>query len=278
MDDFDILNRASFDDTQKTYTVTVPPCIIEGTGTLDLGGPTNVFWIKHVGWKYDYIDVNFPGARVTTIKRIKVSVGDVLQDADRALPPFEQPKAHVGKINFKVVNTNLENNHKLVVEFFIRGVLVKPKPGTEPLPLKMMLAYIMMDPTSRGRLALQEAAADELNQTLTQLGLGSIRDILPKGLSAISSLPPPIQMMVLQGLASKGQLPESVASSFLPMLGGGINQNSKAPLALPDLDPDKEESAFMGDFLATIPDDFDVKREHLRRIAEAMIERGWRRI
>ena len=114
MEDLNILNRATFDDKQQSFKVVIQPCILEGYGSMDLGGPLNVFWIKHIAWKYEYIDVGFPGARVRLpLKKPVVSVSDVVTDVDTALPPFQQPKPIAGKIEFKVKNTNLDNNHKL---------------------------------------------------------------------------------------------------------------------------------------------------------------------
>lgn len=280
MEDYNILNRATFDDKQQQYKVSIQPCILEGYGTLDLGGPLNVFWIKHIGWKYDYIDVNFPGARVLELKKPIISVGDILQDVDTALPPFIQPKPVAGKIEFKVKNTNIANNHRMELTFFLRGTLVKPKQTNgEPLSLKAMLAYIMMDPTTRGQLALQEVMTDELDQTLSQMGMGSIRDALPKGFGALKSLPAPVQAAIIQGMVAKGQLPESMAALALPGYSP-IGPAGKAPLALPDIDPQKEESAFMGDFMESCPDECQdmLKREYLRKISSAMVEKGWRRV
>lgn len=277
MEDLNILNRATFDDKQQSFKVSVQPCILEGYGTLDLGGPVNVYWVKHISWKYEYLDVGFPGARVRhPLKKPIISVSDVLVDVDTALPPFQQPKPLVGKIEFKVKNTNLDNNHRLELTFFLQGTLVRPKPNAEPLSLKAMLAYIMMDPGTKGQLAMQEALADELDETLTQMGIGSIRDALPKGFGAIKSLPAPLQAAIIQGLVAKGQLPDSMAVPALTMAGGGV----KAPLALPDVDPKKEESVFVGDLMEACPEECQdiLKRDHLKKIASVMVEKGWRRI
>jgi hypothetical protein len=208
-------------------------------------------------------------------------VSDVITDVDTALPPFQQPKPIPGKIEFKVKNTNLDNNHKLELTFLLQGTLVRPKPNSEPLSLKAMLAYIMMDPGTKGQLAMQEAMTDELDQTLTQMGMGSIREALPKGFGAIKSLPAPIQAAIIQGLISKGQLPESMglALPFAGMAGMG-GMGAKPQLALPDADPQKEESVFIGDMMDVCPDECQdvLKREYLRKIASMMVEKGWRRI
>lgn len=274
----DILNRATFDDKQQSCKIVIQPCIIEGYGAMDLGGPLNVFWVKHIGWKYDYIDVGFPGAKtILPLNKPIVTVQDILQEVDMALPPFTQPKPIAGRIEFKVKNTNLANNHRMEITFYLRGTLVKPKPNAEPLTLKSMLAYIMMDSTTRGQLAMREAQADELDQTLAQMGIGSIREALPKGFAALKELPPAFQAMIIQGMVAKGQLPEAMAAFALP---GGVSPGGKPPLALPDVDPQKEESAFIGDLMEVCPDECQdvLKREYLRRIASAMIEKGWRRI
>jgi hypothetical protein len=273
MTDHNILNRASFDDMQKTFQVSVQPFIREGTATMELGGPNNVFWIKRISWEYKYIDVGVPGARQTPIEPIQVSVENILQDVKRALPPFTEPRPIVGKIPFKVINTNLNNNHKLEVNFYLDGVLVTPKPNNNPLSLKQMRAYIMMDSTARGELALEEAAADELEETLVQLGMGSLREMLPGGIAGLKALPPPLQGVILQGLAAKGSLPAFMIPS-LP--GGPVNQ----PLALPNIDAPKEQSAFVGDIISSWPDDIKetLNKEQLQKLANTMIEKGWRRV
>ncbi|RJR10582.1 hypothetical protein C4588_03000 [Candidatus Parcubacteria bacterium] len=276
MEDLNILNRATFDDKQQSFKISVQPCILEGYGTMDLGGPMNVFWVKQISWRYDYIDVGFPGAKVIPLRKPVVTVADIIQDIDTALPPFVQPKPVVGKIEFKVKNTNLANNHRFEIEFLLQGTLVKPKANTEPLPLKAMMAYIMMDSATKGQLAMHEAVADELDQTLSQLGMGSLRESLPKGFGAIKSLPAPIQAMVIQGMVSKGHLPEAMAPYMLPL----ANNGNKPPLALPDMDPQKEESAFIGDLMEACPDECQdmLKREYLKKIASLMVEKGWRRV
>jgi hypothetical protein len=277
MSDYNLLNLASFDDIQRSYKINVPPFIVEGTGILNLGGMHNVFWIKEITWEYKYIDVGVPNARRLPVKPIEVSVSDILQGATKPLPPFIEPRPIVSKIPFRVNNTNISNNHRLEVEFHLRGVLVSPREGREPLPLKKMKAYVMLDSSERGKLALGEAEADQLDETLIQLGLGSLRDTLPGGFNALKDLPPPLQVAVLQGMAAKGQLPEFV-NLGIPALTGGANTNP--PLALPDADPQKETSAFIGDLLAALPEDFQdsFKTSHLKHVADEMIEKGWRRV
>lgn len=277
MNDHNILNAANFDDMQKTFTLQVQPFIHDGGGTLDLGGMHNVFWIKHIGWEYKYIDVGYPNAVRKPIKRIEVSVSDILNKATRALPPFTEPRPLVGSIPFQVINTNLDNNHKLQVDFHLRGVLVTPRPGCEPLSLKKQKGYVMLDSTQRGQVALDEDAADQLEETFTRLGLGSLRDSLPGGFSALKALPTPLQNAVIAGLIKKGELPN--LGAMIPGMAAFGAPLIQTPLALPDADPEKESSAFVGDMLLACPIDCqDAVVKHLKNIAEAMIEKGWRRI
>lgn len=279
MTDHNILNSANFDDMQKTFTVTVQPFIHEGGGQMDLGGMNNVFWIKHVGWEYRYIDVGYPNAVRKPIKKIEVSCADILHNTTRALPPFTEPRPVVGTVPFRVVNTNLDNNHRLQVDFHVRGVLVSPRAGCEPLPLKMQKAYVMMDENQRGMLALKEAAGDQLEETFNKLGLGSLRESLPGGISGLKELPPLLQQAVLTGLMQKGELPQlSQMLPLAPALTGGLGGGSEM-LALPEADPEKESSAFVGDMLTACPDEcHDAVVKHLKKIAETMIEKGWRRV
>jgi len=274
MTDHNILNRGSFDDMQKSFTVTVQPFLREGGGTMDLGGMNNVFWIKNISWEYKYVDVGVPGARKIPIQSIEVSVGDILKSAKRALPQFIEPRPIVAKIPFSVINTNLANNHKLEVTFFLDGVLVTPKPGAD-LTLKQMKAYIMMDSTARGQLALDEAAADQLEETFLQLGMGSLRELIPGGMAGFKALPAPLQTAVLQGLAAKGNLPANFLIPALP----NLNQNSgRQPLALTDSEVQKEQSVFIGDIVASWPDGANLSKDQLQKIANNMIEKGWRRV
>jgi len=280
MSDHNLLNLATFDDIQRSFKLHVPPFIIEGSGVMDLGGMNNVFWIKEITWDFKYIDVGVPNARRLPVKPIEVYVSEILTGVTAPLPPFIEPRPIVGKIPFKVMNTNLINNHRLEVNFHLNGVLVSSRPGCDPLPLKKMKAYIMMDSSARGDLAMKEAEADQLDETLSKLGLGTIRDSIPGGLGALKDLPPPLQMAVLQGLAAKGELPEYVGVGLgMPALG--VGQNNQDPmLALTDADPEKETSTFMGDLIATWPEECEetLRRNHLKEIAESMVEKGWRRI
>lgn len=280
MSDSNLLNSAVWDDIQRTYTVGSPPFQYEAGGVMDLGGPDNVLWIKKIDWEYKYVDVGAMGSQRTAVKPIQVSVGDILTDVTRPLPEFIEPRPVVARLPFKVINTNLANNHKLEVIFNIRGVLVSPRPGKEPLPFKMMKGYVMMDSTERGRLAMKEAAADKLEETLSGLGLGSLREALPGGLEALKEYPPALQTVIIQGLVAKGELPDFVNEGFgMPALGfGGMPGMQPPALALPAADPEKEESAFMGDLLAVSPDDFSLNKSQLRELATKMIEKGWRRV
>ena len=62
-------------------------------------------------------------------------------------------------------------------------------------------------------------------------------------------------------------------------LGVGRMPNGSTPLALPEVDSAKESSAFIGDFIAASPDELQqLSREQLRKLAESMIEKGWRRV
>jgi len=273
MSDYNILNVATFDDIQKQFIVTVQPFLHEGQGQMDLGGPNNVFWIRQIEWASNYVDVGVPNASKAPLKPVIVSVADILHESKRALPPFIEPRPLVARIPFRIINTNLSNNHKLEVEFRLRGVLVSPRPGCQPLPFKVMKAYVMMDSTERGRLAMQEAAVDRLEETLADLGMGSLRESLPGGLSALKELPLPLQQAVIQGLVAKGELPESM--SPLPSLPPG-----KPQLALTDMeiDSDREESTFVGDFLETKSEESSITIGNLKRIARSMIDKGWRRV
>ena len=273
MSDYNILNVATFDDIQKQFIVSVQPFLHEGQGQMDLGGPNNVFWVRQIEWASNYIDVGVPNARESVLKPLIVSVADILQEVKRALPPFIEPRPLIGSISFKIINTNISNNHKLEVEFRLRGVLVSPRPGCEPLPLKVMKAYVMMDSTSRGKLAMQEAAVDRLEETLADLGMGSLRESLPGGLSALKDLPLPLQQAVIQGLISKGELPESM--SPVPSLPSG---NQRLALTDMEVDSDREESTFIGDFLETSSEEASISVEHLKRVAKCMIDKGWRRV
>jgi len=272
MSDFNMLNRATFDDKQVRHKIIVQPFQYENAGVLDLGGMNNVLWIKHIKWLYEYKDVQVPNAVKTPVKPIRVTVADILQDEDRAYPPFSRPKPVVGKVPFKVINTNIENNHQLIVTFLIDGILVTPKEGSfDPVTLKEMMAWIMMGSEEQGRLAMAEAVTDKLDAKFAQLGLGSLREKFPSGLGALNALPVPMQTIVLQAMAQNGELPPAL----MGMAQGPSNNTLQLAM---DADPAKETSAFIGDLIATCPDEISIPKKELQEIAGAMIERGWRKV
>lgn len=277
MTDSGILNAASFDDIERIHVIDVQPFIREGGADMDLGGPSNIFWIKQIRWRYWYEDVGMPNAVVKPPSPIEVTVSTplemILHKTTRALPPFIEPKPAPGSVSFRVLNTNLENNHKLKVEFRLQGVLVTPRDGHETLPLKVQKGYVMMSSTDRGRLAMEEAQMDRLEETFAQLGMGSLREAIPGGLSALKALPEGIQNAVLGGLATRGLIPQLEGPQAL-----GLGAPPQQPKALPDADPQRESSAFIGDLLAACPDDLDISKQHLRAIAEQMVEKGWRKV
>lgn len=284
--DLNILNRASFDDKQIRHRLIVQPTLYEGTNSLDLGGVTNVLWIKEIKWQYVYIDVGMYGAKRTAPQPIKVTVADILRDDTNPYPPFIQPKPVVGRVDFRVVNTNLANNHRLEVEFLINGVLVRPKAGTgDPLTLKEMLAYIMLDSSKKGELAFAEAQADHLDEKLAEMGLGSLRNQLPKGLGALKNLPEPMQAAVIKSMAAKGELPPALAEALAPQfaLPGTASAMPGMPNHLQltaEVNSEKEESAFIGDMLNVSPDECQgiLTKPILQKLAKAMVEKGWRRV
>ena len=281
-----ILNSATFDDKQLKFVVSVQPYQVEGYGELNLRGMNNVLWVKHVGWKYVYKDVGAGTINVPTDARgnplppkpIEVSVESLFDREEEALPPFIQPKPVVGKVNFKVRNTNVNNNMKLEVTFYITGVLVSPRPGAEPPTTKQMLGYIMMDASTRGKLALEEAEADLLDETLTKMGLGSLRDAIPGGFGALKALPEPMQQVITHALISDGKLPSAFGEG-MPAFGASNNQNALKALAM-DSDPDREISVFIGDLLEASPEECEdiMTRKILKQLARSMVEKGWRRI
>lgn len=276
MSDHNILNSATFDDKQLRHEVVVQPFIRENNNILPLGGENVVFWVKRITWSFKYRDVGLPNATQIARNKIIVSVGDIIENAEDPYPAFIQPKPIQAEIPFKVINTNQENNHQLRVTFYLDGVLVKPRPGAESLPLKKMLAFIMMDSTDRGKYALDEAATDQLEATFAELGLGSLRESIPGGLSALKSLPPALQNHVIAAIAAKNGSSVDLLGGMMPSLGGGTQINPA--LALPESDPLKEESSFIGDLLAVCPDEIDLSKHTLKTIAGAMIERGWRKV
>lgn len=281
----DILNRASFDDREIRHKVTLTPHIYQGSSIFDLGGQDNVFWVKQITWRPAYVDVGLPRATKSAPNPIEVSVGRggeyILQKERKPFPPFTNPKPLISKIEFEVINTNLSNNHQLVCEFFLTGVLVTPKPGAEPLSFKEMLGYIMMDETKRGELALQEAQTDRLEEYLSTKGLGSLREALPPGWSSLNSLPAIVQQALLAGIAPNSNLLGNSLTNVANPLGIPMRgEDTSAPvLSLPmNSDPEKEKSTFLGDLVSGCPDDCQISKEHLRKISEYMVQNGWRKL
>lgn len=266
--DFNILNRATFDTRPIKQTIRVAPTLFEGSGNYNLG--SSVFWIKNISWKFGYFDVGMYGAQRLPLKPVQVTVGGgtepILVDVSEPYPPFEIPKPIVSRIDFSVKNTNLGNNHQLVVEFVLQGVLVTPKPGVaEPLNLKEQLGYIMSSDSRKGELAMAEAAVDALEEKMASMGMESIRSKLPQGLGVLQALPAPLQALVVK------QINGGDSTYGLPAAEEKVSQ-----LTMHD-DPERDKSAFIGDLITTLPEDCSLSREQLKEVAESMIRQGWRR-
>lgn len=267
--DFNILNRATFDTRPIKQTIRVGPTLFEGSGAYNLG--SSVFWIKNIGWKFGYFDVGMYGAKKTPIKPVQVTIGGgtepIMVDSTEPFPPFSIPKPIATRIDFSVKNTNLGNNHQLVVEFILQGVLVTPKPGvTEPLTLKEQLGYIMSSDSRKGELAMAEAAVDALEEKMASMGMESIRSKLPQGLGILKALPPSLQQIVVKQM--NGEQLQALPSA---------EEKAIQQLTMNN-DPERDKSAFIGDLITILPEDCALSKEQLKALADSMIQQGWRRV
>lgn len=277
MTDFNILNRAVFDDKQIRHEIQMPPHLYEQEHTLEIG-KGNVYWIRSIRWKFGYFDVGLPTARRIELKPIKVSVGSgttsILKNDTQPYPNFVQPKPVSDKIEFRVVNENLGNNHALKVEFYLDGVLVSPKPGQSLLTYKEMLGYIMLGADKKGELAMHEASVDLLDEKMKELGIPSIREQLPMGLGGLAGLPNSLKALML----NKGSTMDPSLALAL-----GLDKSSEQPkvLSLPyDKDGKKDRSSFIGDLMFACPSNCKefLTQENLQIITDYMIDQGWRKI
>lgn len=270
--DFNILNRASFDNRPITIDLRVQPTVYEGSRAKMLG--ESVYWVRSVDWKFGYFDVGMFGSKEIPLKKLKMTIGGgvekpLLELSEDPLSNLSPPIPITGRIDVAVQNTNIGNNHELRVKFVLHGVLVTPKSGQEPLTLKQMLGYILMDDSKRGELAFAEAVVDSLDEKMIEMGMDSIRSSLPNGLGAIKALPEPLQRIFLQNAN--------------PALLGLVDNQSPAGQPLPALtlkeqlpliDEDKEKSTFLGDLLTACS---DLTPDQLKAISDEMVEKGWRR-
>ena len=272
MIDFNILNRAVFDDKQIRHQVIMAPHLYEGGNSIEIG-PDSVYWVKHIDWKFGYFDVNMPLAKEIKVKPIEVWVNDILKGDTTPYPPFVSPKPVKNHINFRVKNNTLGNNMQLKVEFFLTGVLVRPKEGAEMPSLKEQLGYIMLSEEKKGELAMAEAAIDLVDEKMLSAGMETIRSKFPQGLGMLTALPKPLQNLLLSA-----SIP-GLVDEDRPRQIGGSSRNEQLKLAM-DADPQKEKSAFMGDMMAGCPTTCQglLNKESLQTIAEFMIQNGWRKI
>jgi hypothetical protein len=274
--DFNILNRASFDNRPITIDLRVAPTVYEGSRAKTLG--ESVYWVRSVDWKFGYFDVGMFGSKEIPLQKLKITIGGgvekpLLELAEDPLRNLSPPIPITGRIDCAVQNTNIGNNHELRIKFVLHGVLVTPKPGQDPLTLKQMLGYIMMDDAKRGELAFAEAVVDSLDEKMVDMGMDSLRSSLPHGLGAIKALPEPLQKIFLQN-----------ANPALLGLDSGNPQDPAAPIHaltlkehlehLPLVDSEKEKSTFLGDLLTACS---DLTPEQLKAISDEMVDKGWRR-
>lgn len=272
MTDFNILNRASFDDQQIRFEIQMPPHLYEINRTLELGAGTS-YWVNGITWKATYYPSGLNPVKVPikppTITVTSIDGTSILKEVSEPYPRFKQPKPIADKINFIVKNNTLANNMMLKMEFYLEGTLVKPKPGTS-ISYKEILAYLLMDESTKGKLAMEEAMIDHLDDKLISMGQESIRSKLPQGLGSLSMLPDNLKTLFLGD------------SRMMQMLGvpmPALQESTKAQklLEISNADPVKEKSAFIGDMLSSLPDGVNLGKEIIQTIADHMIGSGWRK-
>jgi len=98
----------------------IQPFIYKGYGFVVFDDPLQEFVIDQVSWKFDYFDVGIPGARLTKLKCVKVTLGNFLIDAEKA-SEMKGPQKIIGTVPIIIENTNIVNNHQLQVTLFLHG-------------------------------------------------------------------------------------------------------------------------------------------------------------
>jgi hypothetical protein len=156
--DFNILNRASFEDRELNFKVSVDGgCQQNHEIRLE---PEQVFCIIEISWKYEVKDnTNSYGWPKIPVK---VSIPDILSDTTSS--PHTFSPARFLRQNYTLVLCN-SSDINVVVHFTLKGTLVTPKDGAV-ISDKEILGYSLLDDNYKGMLALGESVVDGLEAKL----------------------------------------------------------------------------------------------------------------
>lgn len=258
MQDFNILNRASFEDEILELNIPVLPGqtvnhkeIIKGT-----------FWISSATWKYGIttaqtVQDNYGVPRQPP----KITIKGVFSNQSGIQKAIKPPKPCKDVINISIFNPSTLG---LTLYFKIIGVRVIPKEGSFDLNQKEMLGYIMLSPEQRGMLALSEAAMDRWDTEFSKLGI-QLRESLPSGqigplLDIIKLLPNNMKPLAMEKLMNNSELWDSNEPQALP----------KSNISNNDL-----KSILLGDIISYFKN--DIEYEKINGLCDMLIDKGWKR-
>ena len=250
MMDFNILNRARFQESTLVFAVTVNPGT-DGIHLHELNG--GVFCLKHAGWKY-----SVGGGQIDPYGWPKVPMRISINNAvieQTASPIVLSPPAILSpRIEVKIHNPS---NLRVTIHLTIKGELAVPIDGSPSLSEKEVLGYSLLDDSQKGMLALQEAAMDRLDDQLRQLGVDSgIRNQMLAGQVN--------EALGLPGIQTALGLPE--AQTPLALSTGEATKKTQEEL----------KSLLVGDMVQyKLKNSSDISLEEIQSLTDFLLDKDW---
>lgn len=170
MSDLNILNRASFEDTELQVEAIVPPG--QTTTVKHNLNPGQIFCLKEISWKYG-VDNNLQDGYGWPRCGLMVTLDGAFKD--RVESPYKaSPPKILQQLEFKILNPS---SLRVKLYFTLKGQLVSQR-GEDPLSFKEILGYILLNDNQKGILALTEAFSSKnelsLDSILTSLAGGNL--------------------------------------------------------------------------------------------------------
>lgn len=242
MMDFNILNRATFEETTLKFPITCPRGIVTAHKISLDGG---YFCLKYMEWRYGVAggqkdDDGYGWPKVP----MQISVNNAINAKTESPVIFSPPTILRDEITIQINNPSAL---AVTVHLIMRGVKVSPTDGSPILSDKEILGYSLLDDTQKGMLALQEAAADRLDEHLKQLGFDTN-----------------FRTLALGGHFSGEDL------KALTMQTTGVAEESKSTEELTSL--------LVGDLVKfKLNSNSTISLEEIQSLASFLLERSWRK-
>jgi len=256
MMDYNLLNRASFNDTKLTFAITAEAGKQKfHTHKLPPGG---IFCARQFDWKYAVGSDQSDWPKVP----MQISINDVITGRTESPLSFSPPALLRDEIRIGIQNSSMV---AVIIHINAHGTIVAPIAGTPGLSDKEILGYSLLDDSQRGMLALSEAAVDRLDDNLRQVGLEGYRD-------RILGLPGQLAGQ-LPGQQLPGQLP-GPQPQLIPI------EASPTPAELlkelPLKSADELMSLLLGDLVTyKSSKESDISLEEIQNLASYLLEKGW---